>query len=69
LSRFKKYHSPGNLKFDFLGILQSLKLLINVEKILSISLKLNFTPNALGSDVSLKHVSVDFKPKIIPKKS
>jgi len=35
------------MKFNCLGILQSLKLRILVEKILSISLKLNFTPNTL----------------------
>jgi len=48
LSQLKKYHSPGILKFNNLGIFQSLKLRISMEKILSISLKLNFTPNALG---------------------
>jgi len=36
------------MKFNYLGILQSLKLRILVEKILSISFKLNFTPNTLG---------------------
>jgi len=48
LSQFKKYHSSGNLKFDNLGISQTLKLRILVENILSISLKLNFTPNTFG---------------------
>jgi len=43
----KKYPS-GNLKFNNLGIFQSLKLRILVGKILPISLKLNFTPNTLG---------------------
>jgi len=36
------------MKFDYLDILQSLKLRILVEKNLSISLKLNFTPSTLG---------------------
>jgi len=44
----KKYHPSGNLKFINLGIFQSLKLRILTEKILPISLKLNFTPNTLG---------------------
>jgi len=48
LSEFKKYQPPGNLKFNYLGIFQSLKLRFSMEKILSISLKLNFTPNTLG---------------------
>jgi len=48
LSQFKKYHPSGNLKFDNLGIFQSLKLRILLGKILPISLKLNFTPNTLG---------------------
>jgi len=48
LSQFKKYHHPGNLKFNNLVIFQSLKLRISMEKILSISLKLNFSPNTLG---------------------
>jgi len=47
-SRFKKYHLLGNLKFNYLGIFQSLKLRILMEKVLPISLKLNFTPNTLG---------------------
>jgi len=45
---FKKYHPSGNLKCINSGISQSLKLRILMEKILSISLKLNFTPNTLG---------------------
>jgi len=49
LSQFKKYHPSGNLEFNNLGIFQSLKLHILMEKILPISLKLNFTPNTLGS--------------------
>jgi len=44
----KKYHHPGNMEFNYLGIFQSLKLRISIEKILLISLKLNFTPNTLG---------------------
>jgi len=45
----KKYQPSGNLKFNYLGNFQSLKLRILMGKILSISLKLNFTPNSLGS--------------------
>jgi len=48
--QFKKYQPPGNLKFKNLGIFQSLKLRFSVEKILSISLKLNFIPNSWGSN-------------------
>jgi len=48
MSQFKKYRPPGNLKFNYLGIFQSLKLRILMGKFLSISLKLNFTPNTLG---------------------
>jgi len=40
--------SPENLIFNYSGIFQSLKLRISMEKILSISLKLNFTLNTLG---------------------
>jgi len=47
LSQFKKYHPSENLKFNNLGISQSLKFRVLTEKILSISLKLNFTPNTL----------------------
>jgi len=36
------------MKFNYLGIFQSSELRILMEKILSISLKLNFTPNTLG---------------------
>jgi len=32
LSQLKKYHSPGNLKFNYLGIFQGLKLRISIEK-------------------------------------
>jgi len=32
LSHFKKYHPPGNLKFNDLGIFQSFKLRIFMEK-------------------------------------
>jgi len=48
MSQFKKYHPSGNLKFNNLGFFQSLKLRILMEKILSISLKLNSTPNTFG---------------------
>jgi len=48
LSQLKKYHPSGNLKFNNLGIFQSLKLRNLMGKFLQISLKLNFTPNALG---------------------
>jgi len=48
LSQFRKYHPFGKLKFNNTGIFQSLKLRILMEKILLISLKLNFTPNTLG---------------------
>jgi len=49
LSKLKIYQPSGNLKFNYLGIFQSLKLRILMgKKNLSISLELNFTPNALG---------------------
>jgi len=48
LSQFKKYHPSENLKFNYLGIFQSFKVRILMEKILLISLKVNFTPNTLG---------------------
>jgi len=48
LSHVKKYHPSGNPKFNNLGVFQSLKLRILMAKIVSISLKLNFTPNTLG---------------------
>jgi len=48
LSQLKMYHSSVDLKFNYLGIFQSLKLRILMGKVLSISLKLNFTPNTLG---------------------
>jgi len=41
-------HRSGNLKFNYLGIFESLKLRILMETILPISLKLNFTPNTSG---------------------
>jgi len=49
LSQFKKYHPSGSMKFNNLGIFQSLKLRNFMEKNIRISLKLNFTPNTLGS--------------------
>jgi len=48
LHNLKNITSSGNLKFNYLGIFQSLKWRISMGKILSISLKLNFTPNTLG---------------------
>jgi len=45
LSQFKKYHPSANLKFNNVSVFQNLKLRISMEKILLISLKLNFTPN------------------------
>jgi len=48
LSQFKKYHPSGSLKFNNLGIFQSLKLRFLMEKILPFSLNLNFTLNTLG---------------------
>jgi len=48
LAQFKKYHPSGNLKYNNLGIFQSLKLRNLMLKILQISLMLNFTPNTLG---------------------
>jgi len=47
-SLFKKYLPSRNLQFNNLGIFQSLKSRVSVEKMLPISLKLNFTPNTLG---------------------
>jgi len=43
-----KISPSGNLKFNNLGIFQSLKLRFSKEKFLPISLMLNFTPNILG---------------------
>jgi len=48
LSQFKKYQPSGILKFNNLGIFQSLKLRILAEKILPISFGLNFTLDTLG---------------------
>jgi len=48
LSQLEKYHSSGNLKFNDLGNSKSLKFRILMKTILSIPLKLNFTPNTLG---------------------
>jgi len=48
LSQCKKYHPPGNLRFNYLGIFEGLKLLISMQNILSFSLKLNITPYTLG---------------------
>jgi len=48
LSHFKKYQPSGNLKRNNSGMFQGLKFCILMEKVLLISLKLNFTPNTLG---------------------
>ena len=48
LLHFKKYQPLGNLKFNNLGIFQSLKLRILAEKTVLISRTLNFTPNNLS---------------------
>jgi len=48
LLQFKKYRPSGNLKFNNVGIFQGVKFRILMEKILPISLKLNFTQNILG---------------------
>jgi len=48
LSQLKKYHPSGNLKFNNLGLFQSLKFSIFLGKILPTSLNLNITPNTLG---------------------
>jgi len=53
LSIFKKYHHPGNPKFNNLGIFRSLKLRNLMGKVLGISLKLSLTPNTLGLRVGL----------------
>ena len=42
------YHPSGNIKFNFLGIFQSLKFRILTRKILQISLKLDLILNTLG---------------------
>jgi len=46
-SKYKEYHPSGNLKFNNLGISQSLKLRDLIGKIRRISLKQNFTANTL----------------------
>jgi len=48
LPQFDRYPTCGNLKFNNLGISQSLTLRIFMERILLISFKLNFTPNTFG---------------------
>ena len=50
------------MKFNILGIFQSLKVRILKEKILPIPLKLNFTPNTLGS----YGLNLSTKEKIAP---
>jgi len=58
MSLSKKYHPSGNLKFNDVGIFQSLKLRILLGKILPISLKLNVAPNTLGC-YGLRYISCD----------
>jgi len=49
LSQFKNYHLSGNLKFNNLGLFQSLKFgILMKKKILPSSHKLNVTQNTLG---------------------
>jgi len=48
LSPLKKYNPPEKLKFNYLGIFQSLKWRILKGKFLSTILNLNFTLNTLG---------------------
>jgi len=48
LSPFNENHPSQNLKFNNLGIFQSLKSRISMEIIHRISTKLNFTQNTLG---------------------
>ena len=43
-----KYHPSGNMKFNNLGIFQSLKLRMLMRKILPLSLKLHLIPNTVG---------------------
>jgi len=57
LSKFQNYYPSGNLKFNYLGIFQSLKLHDLMGKVLAISLKLNFTP-ILWAVIGLKYVSI-----------
>jgi len=45
---FKNLPRSVNLKFNNVGIFQSLKLRISMEKIFPISFKLIFTPNTVG---------------------
>jgi len=55
LSQVKKYPPPVNLKFGYLSLVQSLKLRISMEKILSISL-VNITPRRRNEDGKLKSI-------------
>jgi len=54
LLHLKKYHLSDNMKFDNLGIFQSLKLRNLMGKILQISLKLNFTLGCYGLNTERK---------------
>jgi len=57
LSQLKKYHPSGNVKFNNSSIFQNVKLRILMEKILPISLELNFTTNTLGCDGFNKQIN------------
>jgi len=49
IATIQKISLPGNLKFNYLGIFQSLKLRISMEKNpFNFSSAINFTPNILG---------------------
>jgi len=43
-----KFHPSGNLKFNYLGVVQSLNLRILMKKLFLVSLELSFTPKTLG---------------------
>jgi len=48
-SPFKKYNPSCNLKFNYLGrLFPKLKIVYSRKRIVSLSLKLNFTPNTSG---------------------
>jgi len=64
---WKKYHPPGSLKFNYLGIPHCLKLRISKGKFLSIILNLNFTRNTLGCYrlILFTHVLLNFRFNLI----
>jgi len=66
LSQFEKYHSTEDLKFNNLGNFCSLKFRILMGKFLSISLKLNFSPNTLGC-YGLMQVALTYSNLAIPR--